>query len=95
MGTGGVSWCEKLSQIICINHTKTQQTQPVWKGPGVRRRHICRQAGDISSFQLAASSSNVFCIPSGDRELHLVVLEPAEHLVWAAFGFFMEGLKGA
>lgn len=61
----------------------------------MKGRHICRQAGDISSFQLAASSSNGFCIPSGNRELDLVVLEPAEHLVWAAFGFFMEDLKGA
>lgn len=61
----------------------------------MRGRHICRQAGDISSFQLAASSSNGFCIPSGDRELGLVILEPAEHLVWAAFGFSVEDLKGA
>jgi len=94
-GNLGASWCEKVSERICVNHTKTQQTQPVWKGLVGWGRHIRRQAGDISSFQLAGGSSNVFCIPSGDRGLDFGVLEPAGHLVQAAFGFFLENLKGA
>lgn len=59
-GNSGASQCEKLSQRICVNHTKTPQTQPAWRGPGAKRRYICRQAGDISN-------RDGFCIPAGNR----------------------------